>query len=994
MRGRLRDANVPRRFQNLVKGTQLQAWWHQMCGGDDYKTFLLRFPDGRWDIPWELLIESLEPEFQRTVCLARALLKDNPERLTTFDTPLRILIVTGDDGAKIGRPINLDAEVAELIKVWESLSAESRQRVERPIVEKGLHKDKLPEALRNHQPHIFWFSGHGESRKATKLLFASQSGDDWVTAAELGGLIRKASPRLLYAIFWACETGTDGAAHEIPVSPSLFTELRRQGLSAILAMQSPIRDVSARAMAADLFQFLASGLSLERAVARARANQLEGPPVSAHPTDWACPVVWSAGEVTDKLTWNEPSRSLTQLQVFAIQAMRSRVTAPAVLSDFPTQSELRRAEFWISQRGIWIRGHWRDDDHLLRWVRTLRAVQIVSPLSAISIDLRGEDPASGLPKWAEAVHARLTAGDIPAEISAIFRRISKNALVGWRELCASPNIFLAVAGALPPERQSEWFWDPLLESKATFALLSDYDPGATISWARDSIDVEMHGEIVQRAVTEAPDLAVTLAVLNLPLPSYLIELHGPDIRGPRTIADWPEAATIIVGTAAGPVINSFARRLILDQLTEKELKQAQLHCVELLGNPELTLNDEIRERRLTHLIGAGLLEEALQEAATLCGIYRWQRRPRAIVSIVSRLSSNAADLPSLAKLYVGWAYLRMGHIEEARFWLDRTTALSFELHLAEKHGLTAEINKSSGEAGAKQAALDEIELAITQCRKALRARNTNIWLARQMLRAFQQDHARILQYLFYQKEAAAAEYEALIEELIDQSYAEDDLAIVRRNLAECLRTMPDAAKRSQTIGDLLRLAEQGVSPTSPALAEILYEKSRTADVAGDPAEAKRELEKCIDAALQCQNDLVRAVAINRYFWRYSQFSHAKWQEIKVGLTDFYPHGWAVRACVRSRLRAARAFEEEADYSKAIAELQQNLHDFERHPSFDAGRDRFRIAATYAGLQLLSEKPTRGTIEFWSNFLQRYSWAAEWLGERPTLDLATIWKEVT
>src|SRR5437879_2427842 len=72
---RLLDAALNHRFKKLVSGTRFRNLWGEICGGLDNpsdKTFLLKFADGAWDVPWELLIAELASSNNRkTVSLVR-----------------------------------------------------------------------------------------------------------------------------------------------------------------------------------------------------------------------------------------------------------------------------------------------------------------------------------------------------------------------------------------------------------------------------------------------------------------------------------------------------------------------------------------------------------------------------------------------------------------------------------------------------------------------------------------------------------------------------------------------------------------------------------------------------------------------------------------------------------------------------------------------------------------------------------------------------------
>lgn len=113
----LRDSAMSKRFKELVFGKQFLQVWSYLCNGDHDKIFLLKFPNGAWDIPWELLIDELPPMAKPpTICLARTAGKSTPVAPCIFDERLRILILKGaSDG------LDLDEEVRLIQSEWENL---------------------------------------------------------------------------------------------------------------------------------------------------------------------------------------------------------------------------------------------------------------------------------------------------------------------------------------------------------------------------------------------------------------------------------------------------------------------------------------------------------------------------------------------------------------------------------------------------------------------------------------------------------------------------------------------------------------------------------------------------------------------------------------------------------------------------------------------------------------------------------------------------------
>ena len=307
-------------FDSIFVDQHFTKWWDQSCGGTADKFLRLVFPgeSSPWDIPWELLVERLEEtNVHSTISLVRTLDVNPPHAKSVFDKPLRILVLLGDDGKKINRPLNLTAEVRRIQDAWKSLSLNLQKNIDEPQIINAL-SDRLAEDLGKYQPNLIWFSGHGRIKPESSLLFADGK---WITARELANLIQAARqpPRNayppLYAVFWACDSArAEDQPASLPSAPTLFTELTKAGVLSVLAMQSPIRDVSALSMARGAGVF-SGWFSARACFARVLRPSLDNLPNGAHPLDWATPVVWTAASSTTELTWTVVTL-FTRFQLF------------------------------------------------------------------------------------------------------------------------------------------------------------------------------------------------------------------------------------------------------------------------------------------------------------------------------------------------------------------------------------------------------------------------------------------------------------------------------------------------------------------------------------------------------------------------------------------------------------------------------------------------------------------------------------------------------
>ena len=986
----LRNAKLAKRFEKLVSGTDFVRWWDQTSGQSGDTAFVLRFPDGAWDIPWELLIDLQSS--QANVSVARSPEQISAWNPSVFDEALRILLIQGDDGASVGQKLDLSLEAEQLRASWEALENRVKQCVEQPVIQSATSAN-LTSLVSQHKPHVVWFSGHGTNKPTSRLLLADKK---WVDAPTLAGLISASGHKPLFAVFWACDTGRPDASAVTALSPALFRELRNIGILSVLAMQSPIRDVSARSMARDLLGYLAVGMPLERAVGRARSSLLTDRPTGAHPFDWATPVVWSSGEPLDHLNWNSPAQPSAQFQLLGRQSLRLQSTRPSQLNGSPSANERAAANTWSAVPKIWVSGDPGSAEHQFRWVRTLQAIQTETNWFVLAVEMQDADTETALKQWAEGIYRRILPEDVPEGIARLLNEFSTATVARWRELCALPNIFLAISN--PPKFPTpDWFWNPLVSGAAPRVAVLSAEPISNeiqTTWNLDRLSETGDRESIAEELNRAERLARAMAVLNMPIGASYIEV-GPAGKGSQSFQQWPGSQSVTITTPAGPVLTASARKIALGSMDAESVKLAHKDCVEILGNPQLLLTTQIREQRLEHLLQSGFEAEALEEADILCNRYREEDRPFPVLNVIRRLGSLQTQLPSRSRLVAAWAYLQLGQIKQSKYWLARSTP-SLPLDIAWKHGLLAEIFKSEGTEYSKETALSEIDQAIQACRTVLTNASVSPILAEKRLRAYRQDRARILQYLFHNLEAAAGEYEMLVTEWSDQPDAAIDLAVVKRNYAECLRRLATGPgdPRSQRARDLIAEALQLVenNPRAPVLSEIPYERAKQSEADGNIPESRNFLEACKKAAMASHHFMMYAIAKNRLFWKFEQFSLAGWKEIDGELETFPNHGWAVRTLIEGRLRTAQYLQSQGGLREAAGVLQSTLSILQRNPAFDKGSDRFRIAATYAGLQSICEL-LDGKSTSWSDFLSRYPWSDEWLATAGMRDAAHVWSEV-
>jgi tetratricopeptide (TPR) repeat protein len=484
-------------------------------------------------------------------------------------------------------------------------------------------------------------------------------------------------------------------------------------------------------------------------------------------------------------------------------------------------------------------------------------------------------------------------------------------------------------------------------------------------------------DVLDAAYAEARAVAEAMSLLDSPVPRSSIEALGiPLLKLPRL-----ESLAVSTG-GEEVVLAASAARFFRSKLNASSTAEAHRACLFILGHASFSgrLTVVLREQRLTHSLGAHESAAAVAEAEALLWKYRQLDRPLAVVSLIQRIGALWRELPEDVLIVPAWAYTVLADLTQAKFWLDRASP-SEPLERAWQHGLKAEIHKAEGQ---KQAALDEINSAIEQLATVPREQFTPLMARR--LRAYRQDRARILQYLFYDLAHATDEYAQLLSEWQNDDDAAIDVAIVLRNYSECVRTGHAVGGREWQQGkDMVERATRMMQERQdhPVFAEIAYEQARIA-IAEHSPEAAAVLESASIVAAKSGHLMLVAICAARHFWELEDFDVARWRDIESGLVAFPRHGWAVRTLINGRLRAAKRV---ADKTLVREWMAKNLQALRENPAFNAGSDRFRIAASFAGYSLAL---TGGDADRkWQEFLQ-IEWAAVWLSENGSTSAQDVW----
>jgi hypothetical protein len=231
-------------------------------------------------LPWEMAYDPERGCFPalstRTPVVRYVGLPFRPTPLAS-PTPVRILFVSSSPH---GLPrLDVAGEKARLLDALADLL--SGERVVVDVLEGRATVEALQDALRGDY-RILHFGGHG---RAGTLLLEEEDGLAHPVGAEALAVLLGDSGVSL-AVLNACETGAQAGGPFAGVAPSLV----RAGLPAVVAMQAPMPDASAKRFSRTLYAALADGLSLDAAVTEGRKavalyTGMDQP-------DWAIPVLY------------------------------------------------------------------------------------------------------------------------------------------------------------------------------------------------------------------------------------------------------------------------------------------------------------------------------------------------------------------------------------------------------------------------------------------------------------------------------------------------------------------------------------------------------------------------------------------------------------------------------------------------------------------------------------------------------------------------------
>ena len=283
-------------YQKLARSGDFGPWWLNACGGEQpgVRRFRVQMPSTEWERPWEAIVAALDPSRWGDVSIIRQIEGDEaPRHPSSLSEALSVLVLQGAPSGPNLDMLDLDAEFQLIAKAYQERDFTVQQAVSAPIPERTSFAE-LDSLLLKHRPSVLWFSGHARPSPPGLLL----NDGHWLTPDELAGSIQRTTVQHgrtpIYAVLWACNTGSAARFAVSMAAPPFIDVLFDQGISALLAAQAPLSEAAARRVAAHVFAALASGHPLDHGVARARGDLMR---VSGarllEDIDWVCPVVWS-----------------------------------------------------------------------------------------------------------------------------------------------------------------------------------------------------------------------------------------------------------------------------------------------------------------------------------------------------------------------------------------------------------------------------------------------------------------------------------------------------------------------------------------------------------------------------------------------------------------------------------------------------------------------------------------------------------------------------
>lgn len=295
-----------------------------------------------YSLPWELLYDPAEQLFlaiAADIALVRHFPQRIPVRLTAVQHPLRLLVAIAMPNEVVALDVEREKELIQQA-LGDSVKAA------KVIVEFLEHATPalLMEALRKFQPHVFHFIGHGFVEKGRAYAVLEDEIGDAVFVDEVNFReIFASSKDTRLVVLNACQSATPVESRSLTgLAPAL---LQRQ-LSAVVAMQYPIRDTSALVFSRHFYHSLSAGFPVDIAIAEARRSIFVE--IGADCPDWAAPVLYLRSRNGQLFTLSTPTR----IHSFEIPAPPEPTILPLTPDFVGREVELTHYQTRLLESGI------------------------------------------------------------------------------------------------------------------------------------------------------------------------------------------------------------------------------------------------------------------------------------------------------------------------------------------------------------------------------------------------------------------------------------------------------------------------------------------------------------------------------------------------------------------------------------------------------------------------------------------------------------------
>ncbi|SBT09953.1 Peptidoglycan-binding lysin domain protein [Candidatus Propionivibrio aalborgensis] len=221
-------------------------------------------------LPWEFLYSPAKDDFlfsDRMKPVVRWLDVDEPPPTLAVKPPLRLLIAIAAPADRPG--LKVGEEIARLDHALDELTSSGRietVRLDHATLE------SLDSALLQTRPHILHFIGHGDFVGDEGMLVLESDTvpgtADTIAGRQFAVLLRNHLTSLRLVFLNSCMGATSSRRDPFGgVAQSLI----RRGIPAVIAMQFPIPDKAAVALARHFYRYLAAGQPVDAALTSARA---------------------------------------------------------------------------------------------------------------------------------------------------------------------------------------------------------------------------------------------------------------------------------------------------------------------------------------------------------------------------------------------------------------------------------------------------------------------------------------------------------------------------------------------------------------------------------------------------------------------------------------------------------------------------------------------------------------------------------------------------